>query len=69
MSRCPVSCAPTHYTANFQLIALSSDALDPLDSLECSQSGFFEHGMCEVETFVETQRFAQEEVDWNVCYD
>ncbi|ORX34649.1 histidine phosphatase superfamily [Kockovaella imperatae] len=45
-----------------------NDALDPLDSLMCSQSGFFEHGMCEVDIWVDSQSFAQKTVDWNVCY-
>jgi hypothetical protein len=47
----------------------NSDKVYAVDDVNCQQSGFVEHGMCEVELFVESQVWAREEVDWAVCRD
>ena len=45
-----------------------SDVVHPVDHIACEQSDFMEHGLCSVESFVESQDWAQKEVDWEVCY-
>lgn len=40
----------------------------PIEHIACQQSGFVEHKMCEVESFLESQGWAQNEADWGVCY-
>lgn len=45
----------------------SSDKVYAVDDVNCQQSGFVEHGMCEVELFVESQKWAREDVDWGIC--
>ena len=46
---------------------INSDKVYAVDDVACQQSGFVEHGMCEVEAFVESQVWAREEVDWGIC--
>ena len=51
------------------VLTKQSDVVRHVDHLACKQSAFVEHGMCEVESFVESQSWAQNEVDWGVCYE
>lgn len=44
-----------------------NDKVRTVDHIACKQSGFVEHSMCEVESFVESQVWAREEVDWGIC--
>ncbi|GFZ50736.1 hypothetical protein JCM24511_08494 [Saitozyma sp. JCM 24511] len=44
-----------------------NDKLLHVDHISCKQSGLLEHGMCELELFLETQSWAQNDVDWGVC--
>ena len=50
------------------MLTARSDVLQTVDHTACKQSGFVEHGMCEVELFVESQAWATTDVDWGVCY-
>ncbi|KAK4686161.1 hypothetical protein P7C73_g3973, partial [Tremellales sp. Uapishka_1] len=45
---------------------LINDKITPVNHVACKQSGFVEHGMCEVESFVESQA-ASNEADWGDC--
>lgn len=45
-----------------------SDEVHAMRHVACDQSGFVEHKMCELDSFLETQNWAMEEVDWGVCY-
>ena len=46
---------------------MGSDKVYAVEDVACQQSGFVEHDMCEVEAFVESQKWAREEVDWHIC--
>lgn len=46
-----------------------SDKLLTVDDIDCKQSGFVEHGMCEVESFLASQKWSREQVDWDLCYE
>lgn len=48
---------------------VDSDKIYPVDYIDCKQSGFVEHEMCEVEAFLASQSWAREEVDWGICYE
>ncbi|ORY34332.1 histidine phosphatase superfamily [Naematelia encephala] len=47
---------------------LINDKVHAVDHVDCKQSGFFEHKMCELELFVGTQTWSSNEVDWGLCY-
>jgi hypothetical protein len=47
----------------------SSDVVQQVDHVACLQSGFVEHKMCEVESFVDSQSWATGEVDWDICFE
>ena len=41
-----------------------------VDHLACQQSNFAEHGLCDVESFVESQAYAVSGGDWDErCYE
>ncbi|OCF36112.1 hypothetical protein I316_01984 [Kwoniella heveanensis BCC8398] len=48
---------------------LVNDKVELVDHEACRYSGLIEHGLCEMEAFVDSQRFATTDVDWNICYE
>ncbi|ODN97157.1 hypothetical protein I350_08137 [Cryptococcus amylolentus CBS 6273] len=47
---------------------LVNDKIQPVIHSACEQSALAEHGLCELDAFIESQYFAREGVDWGVCY-
>ncbi|WVQ93834.1 hypothetical protein IAU59_000912 [Kwoniella sp. CBS 9459] len=47
---------------------LVNDKVELVDHIACRYSGLIEHGLCEMESFIESQQFATTDVDWNICY-
>ncbi|WVQ80361.1 hypothetical protein IAT38_002466 [Cryptococcus sp. DSM 104549] len=47
---------------------LVNDKVHSIQHIACEQSGLAEHGLCELESFIESQYWATDAVDWGVCY-
>ncbi|WVQ76289.1 hypothetical protein IAR50_005954 [Cryptococcus sp. DSM 104548] len=47
---------------------LVNDKVHPVGHIACEQSALAEHGLCELDAFIESQYFARESVDWEICY-
>ncbi|EIW73298.1 hypothetical protein TREMEDRAFT_67315 [Tremella mesenterica DSM 1558] len=44
-----------------------NDALQTVDDVNCKQSGLAEHGMCELDLFIDSQSWALTQADWGIC--
>ncbi|OWZ53870.1 phytase [Cryptococcus neoformans c45] len=48
---------------------LLNDKIQRVAHIACEQSAFAEHGLCEVDAFVESQQFATTNASWDICYN
>lgn len=48
---------------------MNSDKIQTVAHIACEQSAFAEHGLCEVDAFVESQQFATTNASWDICYN
>lgn len=46
-----------------------SDKVQTIAHIACEQSTFAEHGLCELDAFVESQQFATTDACWDICYN
>nr|ODN92600.1 hypothetical protein L203_00879 [Cryptococcus depauperatus CBS 7841] len=47
---------------------LVNDEVHQISNIACEQSSLAEHGLCEIDAFVESQYFATTSVNWNICF-